>query len=102
MGPSVVPPGGGRCGPALLGYLEASKFDAAPRYLGTDGLGRETLSELPGRPCLGPEVDGDELLASAASLIRGYHDLVAGWTYPQTAGRRPGPERAAMWSATTT
>jgi Phosphotransferase enzyme family len=79
---------------ALLGYLEASKFDAAPRYLGTDGLGRETLSEVPGRPCLGPELDRDELLASAASLIRRYHDLVAGWTYPPNGWQRaPGPER---------
>ena len=79
---------------ALLGYLEASKFDAAPRYLGTDGHGREILSELPGRPCLGPELDGDELLASAASLIRRYHDLVAGWTYPPNGWQRaPGVER---------
>ncbi len=38
----------------LLGYLEASRFDLSPRFLGTDDHGREVLSELPGRPCLGP------------------------------------------------
>ena len=66
---------------ALLGYLEASKFGSAPRFLGTDGNGREILSELPGRPCLGPELDGGVLLAGAARLVRDYHDLVAGWSY---------------------
>jgi hypothetical protein len=67
---------------ALLGYLEASGFDRSPRFLGIDVHGREVLSELPGRPCLGPGLDGDTLLVSAAGLVRRYHDLVAGWSYP--------------------
>ncbi len=78
---------------ALLGHLEASKFEPSPRFLGTDGHGREILSELPGRPCLGQEVDGDALVASAAGLIRRYHDLVAGWSYPADGWQRaPGAE----------
>ncbi len=39
---------------ALLRHLEAAGFDAAPRVLGIDELGREVLSfvpgEAPGRP----------------------------------------------------
>ena len=55
--------------------------------------GRSSPS-FPGRPCLGPELDGDALLASAASLIRRYHDLVVGWTYPPDGWQRaPGAER---------
>ena len=68
---------------ALFEHLEASEFEASPRFLGTDEQGREILSELPGRPCLGPELDGDALLASAARLTRRYHDLVARWRYPR-------------------
>ncbi len=68
---------------ALLGYLEASRFDASPRFLGIDDHGREVLSAVPSRPCVGPEVDGEPLLASAASLVRSYHDLVVDWSYPR-------------------
>jgi hypothetical protein len=78
---------------ALLGYLETSGFDRSPRFLGTDGHGREILSELPGRPCLGPELDGDALMVSAVRLIRRYHDLVVGWSYPADGWQRaPGAE----------
>jgi hypothetical protein len=73
---------------ALLGYLEASRFDGSPRFLGIDDQGREILSEVPGRPSLGPELDRDALVVSAARLVRSYHDLVVDWSYPAGGWQR--------------
>jgi hypothetical protein len=33
-------------------------------------------------------LDGDALVVSAARLVRRYHDLVAGWTYPADGWQR--------------
>lgn len=38
---------------ALLRHLEARGFGGAPRVVGMDGLGREILTYLPGRPGCG-------------------------------------------------
>jgi Ser/Thr protein kinase RdoA (MazF antagonist) len=65
----------------LLAHLEERGFDAAPRYLGTDELGRETFSYLPGD--VPPDLDAaipDAALAHAARLIRRFHDATAGST----------------------
>jgi aminoglycoside phosphotransferase (APT) family kinase protein len=64
---------------ALLAHLHEQGFDAAPRYLGTDERGREMFSFLPGEVAkdLNPTFS-DETLASAAQLIRRYHDAKAG------------------------
>jgi Ser/Thr protein kinase RdoA (MazF antagonist) len=63
----------------LLLLLEAAGFDAVPRFLGVDDLGREVLSfvegEVPDDLVAG---HSDEVLVAAARLIRGYHDAVAG------------------------
>lgn len=64
---------------ALLAQLERRGFEGAPRYLGTDELGRETFSFVPGEVPgdLDPAIP-DEVLAAAARLIREFHDATAG------------------------
>jgi hypothetical protein len=64
---------------ALLAHLQEQGFDAGPRFLGIDERGREMFSFLPGGvPAdLDPTLS-DETLASAARLIRCYHDVTAG------------------------
>ena len=66
----------------LLSFLEQAGFGGAPRYLGTDALGREILSFIDGHV---PWQDDQQLstrtdasLADAAVLLRRYHDLTAG------------------------
>jgi hypothetical protein len=64
---------------ALLAHLSAWGFDAAPQYLGTDDVGREILSFLPGD--VPAELDAslpDDALRAAAGLIRRFHDATAG------------------------
>jgi hypothetical protein len=65
----------------LLQHFAAVGWDGAPRFLGSDTAGRETLSYIPGH------VDwdrarakplGDESLRQAARLTRAFHDLTAG------------------------
>jgi hypothetical protein len=58
----------------LLKHLEARGFDGAPRFLGIDGAGRETLSFIAGSvpPELGAFSDGQ--VAAAARLLRQLHD----------------------------
>jgi aminoglycoside phosphotransferase (APT) family kinase protein len=71
----------------LLDHLEAVGFDAAPRFLGLDERGRETLEFLPGyvpSDCRAI-VWQDEQLAAAARLLRRFHDATAG-TDPAGAG----------------
>jgi hypothetical protein len=67
---------------ALLGWFERSRWNGAPRFLGTDELGREILSFIdghaawePGQP---PSVTSDVSLARLAVLVREFHDLTAG------------------------
>lgn len=59
---------------ALLLYLEANGFTAAPRFLGIDAQGREVLSFIEGDvpPNLGEWTDAQ--LVAAAKLIRAFHD----------------------------
>jgi hypothetical protein len=65
---------------ALLDHLERVGFDAAPRHLGVDDMGREVLSFIPGQAAIAPYADWaltDEALVSVARLLRRYHDAVA-------------------------
>ena len=67
---------------ALLQHLETVGFDGAPRFLGLDVQNREILSYVPGAPALVPYPDWaltDEALISVATLLRAYHDAVAGF-----------------------
>lgn len=63
----------------LLLHLENVGFAGAPRFLGIDEQGREILSLVPGESAWPPPLDLP-LLESAASLLRTYHDAVAGWS----------------------
>ena len=63
----------------LLLFLEAQGFRYAPRFLGMDEWGRETLSYLDGETAPGSgSLLSDDLLVQAARIIRSYHDVTAG------------------------
>jgi ADP-ribose pyrophosphatase YjhB (NUDIX family) len=63
----------------LLRHLERVGFEEAPRFLGVDGEGRETLSFRQGTVPRDLQSDhDDEVLRAAARLVRRYHDAVAG------------------------
>jgi aminoglycoside phosphotransferase (APT) family kinase protein len=72
---------------ALLRYLEAHGFDAAPRALGRDLAGREVLSYLPGQtgPASLQGIESDDVLAAVARLTRRYHNAVADFVAPADA-----------------
>lgn len=62
---------------AVLRHLSAAGFDGAPRVLGTDERGRAILSYVDGT-VHEPAALSDAQLASAAWLIRRFHDTTAG------------------------
>jgi hypothetical protein len=77
---------------ALLDHLEHAGFDAAPRHLGVDDLGREVLSYIPGQAAIAPYPAWaltDEALVSVAQLLRRYHDAVA--SFDPSGHRWPHP-----------
>lgn len=61
-----------------LTYLEEVGFDAAPRFLGIDEAGRESLSFIPGEVLRSVGELADQRLWSGASLLRRLHDAGAG------------------------
>ncbi len=64
---------------ALLTHLHERGFDAVPCHLGSDEQGREVFSFIEGH--VPPDLDAsfpDEVLASAARLIRRFHDATEG------------------------
>jgi Phosphotransferase enzyme family len=81
---------------ALLDHLERVGFEAAPRHLGVDDVGREVLSFIPGQAAIAPYPDWaltDDALVSVAHLLRRYHDAVAsfdpnGHRWPHPLPRR--------------
>src|SRR5690349_14780194 len=67
----------------LLRHLQACGFDGAPRHLGTDDRGRETLTFVDGivpwqRDRQPGSIRSDRSLAAVARLVRRFHDLTAG------------------------
>lgn len=80
---------------AVLGHLEAMGFEGAPRFLGVDDRGRETLTflegEVAGRPW--PAWVGDERRAvSVARLLRRLDDAMEAFGLPDGASRpEPAP-----------
>jgi Ser/Thr protein kinase RdoA (MazF antagonist) len=81
---------------ALLTHLERVGFDGAPRFLGRDADGRETLSYVDGEAAIEPHEPWaltDEALVSVARLLRAFHDAVASFdpsphTWPQAVPER--------------
>ncbi|MEV5961046.1 phosphotransferase [Kribbella sp. NPDC051952] len=69
----------------VLRHLESVGFTGAPRFLGVDSAGRQTLSyiegEVAGRPW--PEwIADEERMISIARLIRAYHNAVESFGIP--------------------
>jgi len=64
----------------LLRFVEQRGWSAAPRYLGADDQGRETLTFVTGEvPWQDPmSVRSDANLVRVAELMREFHDLTAG------------------------
>jgi hypothetical protein len=68
----------------LLQYIRGNGFMQAPEFLGLDEEGREILTFLPGEvaedyPLLQPYMREDRVIASAALLLRRYHDATVGF-----------------------
>jgi hypothetical protein len=81
---------------ALLDHLERVGFDAAPRHLGVDEVGREVLSFIPGQAAIAPYPEWaltDEALVSVAQLLRRYHDAVASFDPSGHRWPHPLPDR---------
>ncbi|MBL8930658.1 MAG: aminoglycoside phosphotransferase family protein [Kineosporiaceae bacterium] len=73
---------------AFLNHLHANGFDAAPRPLGHDELGREILTYLPGQvahPPFPAWAGEESLLISVASLQRRLHAASRGFAPPPDA-----------------
>ena len=74
---------------ALLRHLEAKGFDGAPRALGFDDQGRDTLSYIAGSVSLDddwPDVlRHDEGLTAVVRLVKRFHDAVADFAPPPDA-----------------
>lgn len=74
---------------AMLQHLERAGFEGAPRVLGIDSEGRESLSYIEGfvpyAPDIPAEIWTDEALTSAAQLVRAYHDAVRSFDPPPEA-----------------
>ena len=85
---------------ALLRHLEDSAFEGAPRVLGIDGEGRETLSYIEGfvpyAPDIPVEIWSDEALIRTAQIVRSYHEAVRTFEPPAEAQWRfcPGAPRS--------
>ena len=91
---------------AFLNYLEAVGFDGSPRVVGTDAEGREVLTFIEGEVLADPDwepgnpspwpvwAQTDECLASAARLLREFHDAADGFTPPPEAVWRQHPSSA--------
>ncbi|MFS2176738.1 phosphotransferase [Rhizobium pisi] len=62
----------------LLQHLAASGFDAAPRSISSDELGRDVFSYIQGDVPKDLSWHDDDVLIDAARLIRRYHDATAG------------------------
>jgi len=75
---------------ALLRHLAERGFGAAPRPLGLDAEGRETLGFLPGvtAPATLEGFLGDDVLTGVARLLRTYHDAVVDFEPPPDAAWR--------------
>jgi hypothetical protein len=64
---------------AFLSYLHQNGFEFAPQPLGVDEKSREILSFIEGDVPEDLGFYGDDVLISAAKLIRAYHDASSGF-----------------------
>lgn len=78
---------------AYLDHLESAGFDAAPRYLGRDGQGRDVLTFLSGDVAGDPPdpwAADEDLLLSVGALVRRLHTASAGYGAAQGFAAPPG------------
>jgi Phosphotransferase enzyme family len=71
---------------ALLSHLEETGFTAAPRWLGFDEEGRETLSYITGTAGhypLKPHVLSESTLTRLGLLLRRFHDATISFSLPE-------------------
>jgi hypothetical protein len=71
---------------ALLRHLEKTGFDGAPRALGVDQEGRETVSYIfgeAGQYPLKPHVLSESTLIRLGLLLRRFHDATTGFSLPK-------------------
>jgi hypothetical protein len=74
---------------AVVTHLEAVGFDRAPRYLGSDGEGRDMFTFIEGDVAVAPYPDWaqrDEILREVGALLRDFHEAMSAFD--------PGP----LWS----
>jgi len=74
---------------ALLRHLADRGFAGAPRFLGIDAQGRESLTFLPGDVTVDgppPGMHTRAALTGAATLLRAFHDATIGFTRAEPAG----------------
>lgn len=79
---------------AVLGHLERSGFDGAPRFLGVDSRGRAVLTYVDGEVAGRPKPDwvaDDDRLTSVAALLRRFVEAMTDFGLPAIAGE-PIPE----------
>ncbi len=71
---------------ALLKHLESVGFAGAPRFLGVDAKGRETLTYIDGEVAGRPRPDwiaDEDRMVSVARLLRAYDDAAEGFGIPE-------------------
>ena len=76
---------------ALLRHFETIGFDGAPRIVGIDAKGRETLTFLDGIAALAPAPGGDDVLLELGRLLRRMHEAQAGFVAPPDAAWQVSP-----------
>jgi Phosphotransferase enzyme family len=77
---------------ALLEHFEAVGFDGAPRFLGVDEQGRESLSFVEGDAARGPLPPADDVLVGLARLLRRMHEAASTFVPPEEAAWFSGGE----------
>jgi len=84
---------------AILGFLERSGFDGAPRYLGRDSQGRQALTFVPGEVAGRPWpawLSDDDRVASVARLVRRFDDVMQDFGIPDDASTNLLPDAPDM------
>ncbi len=71
---------------ALLRHFEQVGFEGAPRVVGIDERGRETLSFVEGEAALAPVPSNDEAVWELGRLLRAMHDAQVGFVHTEHRG----------------